>query len=168
VQVRVLSSTVPWSNWRPGVELEPKDDGAQTEREGTTSNLGTRKRRGVSMQSELIVFLGEVNREIRGLVCKLSDNRAEAKNAALSSSELKALAQKLAQVAKLLDLVPPPQPKEDALQAVISEYVDNLEKLKGVLARVQDSLGKQRDRLKKDFEHLNSARAWVETFRATH
>jgi uncharacterized membrane protein YdfJ with MMPL/SSD domain len=81
---------------------------------------------------------------------------------------LKALAEKLAHVAKLLDLVPPAQPKEDALQAVLSEYVDNLEKLKDVLEKVQDSLGEQRDRLKKDFEHLNSARAWVKTFRATN
>jgi chromosome segregation ATPase len=120
------------------------------------------------MQPEPIVFLEEVNREIRGLVSKLSENSVEGNKAVLSPGELKALAGKLAQVAKLLDLVSPAQPKEDALQAVISEYVDNLEKLKGVLAKVQDSLGKQRDRLKKDFEHLNSAQAWVKTFRATN
>lgn len=120
------------------------------------------------MQPKLIVFLGEVNREIRGLVSKLSENSVEGNKAVLSPGQLKALAGKLAQVAKLLDLVSPAQPKEDALQAAISEYVDNLEKLKGVLGKVQDSLGKQRDRLKKDFEHLNSARAWVETFRATN
>jgi len=126
------------------------------------------KVRGVSMQSELMVFLGEVNREIKGLVSKLSENSVEANNAVLPPGELKALAEKLAQVAKLLDLVPPAQPKEDALQALISEYVDSLEKLKDVLEKVQDSLGEQRDRLKKDFEHLNSARAWVETFRATN
>jgi chromosome segregation ATPase len=120
------------------------------------------------MQSELIVALEEANREIRGLVSKLSENSMEADNAVLSPGELKALAEKLAKVAKLLERVSPAQPKEEALQAVLSEYVDNLEKLKGVLGKVQDSLGKQRDRLKKDFEHLNSARAWVETFRATH
>jgi hypothetical protein len=57
---------------------------------------------------------------------------------------------------------------DGASQDVISEYIDNLEKLKGVLGRAMDSLGKRRDRLKKDLEHLNSARAWVETFRATH
>jgi len=130
--------------------------------------LPQEKERGVSMRSQLIVLLGEVNREIRGLVSKLSENSVESNKAVLSSGELKALAEKLPQVAKLLHLVPPPQPKDDALQAPISEYVDNLEKLKGVLGKVQDSLGKQRDRLKKDFEHLNSARAWVETFRATH
>ena len=102
------------------------------------------------------------------MVSKLSENSVEANNAVLPPGELKALAEKLAQVAKLLDLVPPAQPKEDALQALISEYVDSLEKLKDVLEKVQDSLGEQRDRLKKDFEHLNSARAWVETFRATN
>jgi hypothetical protein len=120
------------------------------------------------MQPKLIVFLGEVNREIRGLVSKLSATSVEANNAVLPPGELKALSEKLAQVAKLLDLVPPAQPKEDALQAVISEYVDNLEKLKGVLGKVQDSLGKQRHRLKKDLDHLNSARAWMEAFRATN
>jgi DNA repair exonuclease SbcCD ATPase subunit len=120
------------------------------------------------MQSELIVTLQEANREIRGLVSKLSENSVEANNAALSPGELQALSRKLAQVAKRLDLVSPAQPKQEALQAVISEYVDNLEKLKAVLGRVQNSLGKQRDRLKKDFEHLNSARAWAETFRATN
>lgn len=120
------------------------------------------------MQSELIVALQEANREIRGLVSKLSDNSVEANYAVLSPGELKALAQKLAHVAKLLDHVPPAQPNQEALQAAASEYAGNLETLKGVLGKIQDSLGKHCDRLKKDFEHLNSARAWVETFRATH
>jgi chromosome segregation ATPase len=120
------------------------------------------------MQSELIVALQEANREIRGLVSRLSENSVEADKAVLSPGELKALAEKLAKVAKLRELVSSAQPKEEAVQAVLSEYVDNLETLKGVLGKVQDSLGKQRDQLKKDFEHLNSARAWVETFRATH
>ena len=110
----------------------------------------------------------EANREIRGLVSRLSENSVEADKAVLSPGELKALAEKLAKVAKLRELVSSAQPKEEAVQAVLSEYVDNLETLKGVLGKVQDSLGKQRDQLKKDFEHLNSARAWVETFRATH
>lgn len=120
------------------------------------------------MQSELIVALQEANREIRGLVSRLSENSAQADNAVPSPGELKVLTEKLAKVAKLLELVSPAQPKEQALQALLSEYVDNLKTLKGVLGKVQDSLGKQRDQLKKDFEHLNSARAWVETFRATH
>jgi DNA repair exonuclease SbcCD ATPase subunit len=120
------------------------------------------------MQSELIVALQEANREIRGLISGLSENSVEANNAALSPGKLQVLSQKLAQVAKRLDGVPPDQRKQEALQAVLSEYVENLETLKGALGKVQDSLGKQRDRLKKDFEHLNSARAWVETFRATN
>jgi chromosome segregation ATPase len=120
------------------------------------------------MQSELIVALEEANREIRGLVSKLSQNSVEANRAVLSPGELKSLAEKLAQVAKLLELVSPALRKEEALQAVINEYADNLEKLKGVLGKVQDSLGKQRDRLRKEFERLNSTRAWAETFRATH
>ena len=124
--------------------------------------------RGIPMQPKLIEFLGGVNREIRALVSKLSQNSVEGNKAVPSLGELKALAEKLAHVAKLLDHAPPAQPKEDALQAVLSEYVDNLEKLKDVLEKVQDSLGEQRDRLKKDFEHLNSARAWVKTFRATN
>jgi chromosome segregation ATPase len=110
----------------------------------------------------------EANHAIRGLVSRLSKNSAPVDQAALSSSELKALSQKLEQVAKLLGQVSPTQSKEQALQAVLSEYVDNLEKLKSVLGGAMDSLGKHRDRLKKNLEHLNSARAWVETFRATN
>jgi DNA repair ATPase RecN len=110
----------------------------------------------------------EANRAIRGLVSRLSENSAEADQVTLSSGELKALSQKLAQVAKLLELVSPTQPKQEALQAVLSEYVDNLEKLKGVLGRAMDSLGKHRDRLKKNLERLNSTQAWVEAFRATN
>jgi chromosome segregation ATPase len=120
------------------------------------------------MQSELIVALEEANREITGLVSKLSEKSVEANHAVLPPGELKALTRKLARVAELLGCVSPAQPKEEALQAVLSEYADKLARLKGVLGKVQDSLGKKRDRLKKDFEHLNSARAWVETFRTTH
>jgi chromosome segregation ATPase len=120
------------------------------------------------MQSELIVALQEANREISGLLSKLSENSVEANPAVLSPGELKALSEKLAPVAKLLDHVSPAQPKPEPLQAAISEYVRNLEKLKNVLEKVQDSLGKQRERLKQDFEHLNSTRAWVETFRAAN
>jgi DNA repair ATPase RecN len=120
------------------------------------------------MQSELIVALEQANRAIQGLVSKLSENSVQSDNVVLSPGELKALAEKLAKVAKLLELFCPAQPKEEALQAMLSEYVDNLEILKGALGKVQDSLGKRRDRLKKAFERLNSVRAWVETFRATH
>jgi DNA repair exonuclease SbcCD ATPase subunit len=120
------------------------------------------------MPSELIAALQEANREIRWLVTKLSENSVEANNAGLAPGELQALSQKLAQVAKLLGRVSSAQPKQEALQAVISEYAGNLETLKGVLGKVQDALGRQRDRLKKDFEHLKSARAWVETYRATN
>jgi chromosome segregation ATPase len=120
------------------------------------------------MQSELTALLEEANRAIRGLVSRRSENSGQAGPITLSSSELKALSQKLAQVAKLLPQVSPTQPKEQTLQAVLSEYVDNLEKLKGVLGGAMDSLGKQRERLKKNLAHLNSARAWVAAFRATN
>jgi hypothetical protein len=120
------------------------------------------------MQSELIVVLEQANRAIRGLVFKLSGNSEQAGNAVLIPGELKALTEKLAQVAKLLELASPAQSREEALQAVLSEYVDNLGMLKGALGKAQDSLGRRRDRLKKAFEHLNSVRAWVETFHATH
>ena len=120
------------------------------------------------MPSELIAEMEEASRAMRGLVSRLSESAAEARQDTLSSGELKALSQKLAQVAKLLDHVSPTQPKEPALQAVLSAYVDNLEKLRGVLGRAMDALGKRRERLRKDLEHLNSAKAWVEAFRATN
>ena len=120
------------------------------------------------MHSELIVAMREASREIGELVTKLSENSVEGSHAALPPGELQALCRKLAQVAKRLDLVSPSQPKDQALQAAINDYVDNLETLRGLLITVQDTLGKRRDRLKKDFERLNSARAWAESFRATH
>lgn len=120
------------------------------------------------MRSALIVALQEGNQEIRRLVSKLSENSLEANNPAPLPSELQALARKLARVANQLGRVFPAQTNEEALQAAISEYVANLERLKRVLGKVQDSLGKRRDQLKKQFEHMNSARAWVEAFRATN
>ena len=119
------------------------------------------------MQCELIVFLGEVNREIRGLVSKLAENSLDANHGVLPPGKLQALAEKLAQVAKRPERVSADQRKQEPLRAAISEYVKSLEALRQALGNVQDSLGQRRDRLKKDFEHLNSARAWVETFRAT-
>jgi DNA repair exonuclease SbcCD ATPase subunit len=120
------------------------------------------------MQPKLIVFLEELNREIGGLVSKLSENSLEGDTAVVAPGKLKVLAEELAQVAKLLDQVPPAQPKQEGLQAVINEYTGNLETLKGLLTKVQDSLSKRRDRLTKDLQQLNSARGWVETFRATN
>jgi DNA repair exonuclease SbcCD ATPase subunit len=120
------------------------------------------------MPSELIVALQEANREIRVLVSKLSENSAGASNAALASGELEALSRKLARAGQLLGRVSPAQPEREAQQAALSEYAGNLETLKGVLGKFQESLGRQLDRLKKDFEQLNSARAWVKAFRATH
>jgi hypothetical protein len=120
------------------------------------------------MQPKLITFLEGVNQEIRGMVCKLSEKRGEVDSAVACPGELKALAGKLAQVPKWLDRLSPAQRGEEALQAAIGEYLQNLETLKGLLINLQESLGKRRDRLKKDFEHLNAARGWVETFRATH
>jgi len=120
------------------------------------------------MQPNLIAFLEGVNQEIRGLACKLSEKRGEAGSAVVTPGELKALAGKLAQVPKRLERLSPAQRSEEALQDAIGEYLQNLENLKGLLMKLQESLGKCRDRLKKDFEHLNAARGWVESFRATH
>jgi chaperonin cofactor prefoldin len=119
------------------------------------------------MQSELVAVLAEANRAITSVVTRWSENSA-GPEANLSSTELEALSQKLTQVAKLLGQVLPTPSKEQALQTAISEYVDNLEKLKAVLGRAMDVLGKRRDRLKKNLENLNSAQAWVKTFRATN
>jgi chromosome segregation ATPase len=107
----------------------------------------------------------EANRAIKGLVSRLSGNTAEADQATLLSNEMKALSQKLAHIAKLLEQVSPAQPKEHASQVLLNEYVDNLTKLKAVLERAKDALAKRRDQLRKDLEHLNSTKAWVETFR---
>lgn len=120
------------------------------------------------MQSEVIDLLGEANREIKALVSKLSRNKLETDNAAIPPGELQALSRKLAQVATMLGEVSPCQREEVTLKAAIDQYVANLETLKTGLGKVQDSLGKQRDRIKKDFKQLNSARAWVETYRATN
>jgi hypothetical protein len=120
------------------------------------------------MQCELVAVLGEANRAISALVSRLCDNSAGAERINLSTSELKALARKLAQVAKLLGRVPSTPPGEPALQAVLREYVDNLQRLKGVLGTAMDSLGKRRDQIRRNLEHLSSARAWAETFRATN
>jgi len=120
------------------------------------------------MPSELIVAVEEANREIRRLVAKLSSSDVEAHKAVLLPVELQALARKLGRVAQQLGRDSPAHQKEEALQAAIGAYVGNLETLKRILERVQDSLGKKRDRLKKDFDHISSARAWVEAYRATH
>jgi len=120
------------------------------------------------MQSELIATLQEANREIRGLISKLSGKKGEAYNVALVPGELQALSRKLARIAKQLGRVPPTQPKDEALQAAISEYAENLETLKRVLGGAQDALGKRRDQLKRDLDHMHSARAWMEAYRSTN
>lgn len=120
------------------------------------------------MPSELIVAVEEASREIRRLVAKLSASNVEAHNAVLLPAELQALSRKLGRVAQQLARVSPALQKEEALQAAISAYVGNLETLKRILERVQDSLGKKRDQLKKDFDHISSARAWVEVYRSTN
>jgi Lon protease-like protein len=120
------------------------------------------------MPSELIVAVEDANREIRRLLANVSATGVETHNAVLPPDELRALSRKLARVAQRLCSFPPSQPKEEPSQAAIGEYVGNLETLKRVLERVQDSLAKKRDRLKKEFEHINSARAWAEAYRATH
>jgi len=120
------------------------------------------------MQSELIATLQEANREIRGLVSKLSGKKGEVYKPALLLSELQALSRKLARIAKQLARLSPTHPKEEALQAALSEYAGNLEALKRALGGVQDALGKRRDQLWRDLDHMNSARAWVEALRSTN
>jgi len=120
------------------------------------------------MPSELIIAVEEANQEIRMLIAKLSATTVETNNAVLPPGELQTLSRRIACVAQQLTCVSPAQPKEEAFHAAISAYAVNLETLKRVLGRVQDSLGKKRERLKKDLEHMNSARAWAEAYRATH
>jgi len=120
------------------------------------------------MQSQLVAVLGEANRAISAAVSRLCDNCAGGEVVNLSTSELKTLSQKLTQVAKLLGRASPTPSEEPTLQTALREYVDNLQKLKAVLGTAMDSLGKRRDRVRKNLEHLNSARAWAETFRATN
>jgi len=120
------------------------------------------------MQSQFVAVLGEANRAISALVSRLCGNSAGAEAVDLSTRELKALSQKLTQVAKLLGQASPAPSEEPTLQAALREYVDNLQKLRAVLGTAMDSLGKRRDRVRKNLEHLNSARAWAETFRATN
>ena len=117
------------------------------------------------MQSELICAVREVSEDIRGVVSKLSGRSGEAGNAVLRPGELQALTRKLARVPEQLGRVSPGQPEDTALRAALSEYATNLETLKTVLAKLQDLLVKRRDRLKKDLENTNLARAWVRTLR---
>lgn len=120
------------------------------------------------MPSELISEFQEASQEISRLVCRLSEKKGEAINAALLTGELQALSRKLARIAKQLARVGPNQRKEEALQAAINEYAGNLETLRSALGEVQDSLGKRRDQLKRDLDRMNSARAWVDAFRSTN
>lgn len=120
------------------------------------------------MESELISTLQEANQEIRSAILKWSETNVGAKHAAFPPGELQALSGKLAQVARRLRHLSPDQPKAEALQVAIGEYVSNLESLNTVLAGVQEALRKQRDHLKRDLAHTHSARAWMEAFRATH
>jgi hypothetical protein len=119
------------------------------------------------MQTELISALQKVNQEISSTVAKLSENGVASIYAALPPRELQDLNGKLARIAACLGRLSPGQPKEPELQSALGEYLANLESLKNVLVRVQDTLARQRDLLKKDLAHMNSTRAWVEAFRAT-
>jgi len=96
---------------------------------------------------------------------KLSGRGGEAGTAVLRPGELQALTRKLARVPKQLWRVSPGGPEDIVLNAALSEYAGNLQALKTVLAKFQDSLVKRRDRLKKDLENMNLARAWARTLR---
>jgi hypothetical protein len=119
------------------------------------------------MQSELITALKKVNQEISHTVSRLSEKDVARIYTALPPGELQDLNGKLARIAACLGRLSPGQPKEPELQSALGEYLANLESLKTVLVRVQDTLARQRDQLRKDLAHMNSTRAWVEAFRAT-
>jgi len=112
------------------------------------------------MPSELSIVVQEANRQIRRLLAGLSAPGVEAQDAVLAPGELQALSRTLERVAQRLRSSPPSQPPEEPSEAAIREYAGNLKTLKRVLETVQGSLARKRDRLKKDFEHLHSARAW--------
>jgi hypothetical protein len=119
------------------------------------------------MQSELITALQSTNQEIRSTVSRLSETNVASLYAAFPPGELQALNGRLARMAARLGQLPADQHREAAPVSALREYLSNLDSLKTVLARVQVTLAKQRDHLKKDLSHMNSARAWVEAFRAT-
>jgi len=119
------------------------------------------------MQSELIAALQSTNQEIRSTVSRLSETNVASLHAAFPPGELQALNARLSRMAARLGQLPAGQHREAALVSALGEYLSNLDSLKTVLARVQVTLAKQRDHLKKDLSHMNSARAWVEAFRAT-
>ena len=118
------------------------------------------------MQSELISALQQANEEIRSTVSKLAEPNGAAICATLPRAALQSLNQKLARVAARLGQLTAERRRDAGLELELSEYVANLESLKQALATVQDTLTKERDRLRKDLTHKNSARAWVEAFRA--
>jgi hypothetical protein len=161
------------------------------------------------MQPELIAALQGANREIKGLVSRLSEDGPEPNRTDLRPGELQAVSRKIARIAKLFGRASRAQPQapfapipqkarpglteaqefsplrteahlrdsassgealrggNDAqLQQAIEEYVANLEPLKSVLGKAQDSLRERRNQLEKDLKRLNSTRAWVETFRS--
>ena len=119
------------------------------------------------MQSELISNLQKANQEISSTISRLSEEDVASVQKALPPAVLQALNGKLARIAVCLGRLSPGQPKEPELQSALGEYLANLESLMTVLIRVQDTLAKQRDQLKKDLAQMNSARSWVEAFRAT-
>ncbi len=119
------------------------------------------------MQSELISALQKANQEIGSTVSRLSGKDMASIYMALPPGELRNLNGKLAGIAAGLGRLSPGQPKDPKLQSALGEYLANLESLKTVLVRFQDSLARQRDELKKDLAHMNSTRDWVQAFRAT-
>jgi len=118
------------------------------------------------MHSDLITTLQKANQEISRTVSRLSEADIASIYAALPPGELQSLNGELARIAARLGQLSAGQPKEAALESALSEYLTNLESLKAVLATVQDRLAKQRDQLRNELAHMNSARAWVEAFRA--
>ena len=118
------------------------------------------------MPSELISTLQQANQEIRSTVSKLAEPNVAAIYATLPPAGLQSLNQKLARVAARLGQLSPDRRKEAAVESALREYLANLESLKTALIKVQDTLAKQRELLRKDLVHINSARAWADAFRA--
>jgi len=115
------------------------------------------------MPSKLTLALAEANREIAGMVTRLSENRA--RNPGLRPGEMRALHRELARVGKQLSSPSLRRPQDAGLEAAIREYVGNLEALRGALGKIQEALTHRRERVKKEFAHMHSARAWMQTYR---
>jgi len=121
----------------------------------------------MTRQPEPIAVLEEASRALRGMVTAFGE-RGGAPEETLLRRELPMLSRELACVAQLLPAVSSAWPRPPHLEAVIAEYVHSLERLRPIVEKAQESLGKKRDRLKQDLDRLGCVRAWAETYLSTN